>query len=813
MHLMTLAKNLAWHGHILFFNHTSRKGFVLLTLSQVFHTNYFQTTRPMRMVVGSRQTTRTCFGVNEKLCQEDLVRMWYNIQLPESLTGSDQKLDALLYQSDDEVGTGDCDEDRVLLQSDSEGSQSDCDMDGAMLLESDDDNVQEEPEPSKRRKYTARQTTPFSFLGRTVCARAHQQLYGISSRVLQNLRENLPGYTMHEKRLQEPKHSVLKVSLKRNSENMQWPHVVTFFWILYISAAEVLPTRLVMPNWQTEIVEGDPDFSERFTCGFLRDVEKHFELSHPGQIGPATFQGPRRYLEHAKPIDLYMQYTAYADAERIKPASRATFMRVFRRVFSTHLKFRDKAEFGQCEICYRYKQKIKKSATRSERLTWTRSYSNHLFAQWRDRQFYWRMRELSRQFFSQQLAFGISKIHSLELSSSVLTTIMDGMDQSKLRVPKWGYVRLPKSLEVLYRPALHLAATWIHGDRLWLSVSDENVKKNSASQTEQLVRSLSNLLTTTSQLPLHLHCQTDNCFREGKNQFVSAFMMMAVVLKIFRSTSQGYLRKAHSHEDVDQVFGQVARLLQGKAVATADAMVDLLNALTKRQGTSTTSAGHILKSSCSAYRLDEVTCWQPFVSQLGVFLKGMRHVHYIRFCERKDMGADILDNVAEVEEMRGQRDRHPEDIFVVTKQWLADTNIARAICVMPFLAAQQVRTGYALPAGLEERRPISDSMRNNINRYAAKCQRLGTLSKESADYLLQWVGGTLPKHPKPTLYGILTYRYIPALRGEAVRHGAWKTPARKKHVNLSLVPDAELDEGSSSDEGEVVLPQALLNAS
>ena len=139
------------------------------------------------------------------------------------------------------------------------------------------------------------------------------------------------------------------------------------------------------------------------------------------------------------------------------------------------------------------------------------------------------MRELSRQFFSQAISFGVSKLNCMELSSSVLTVIQDGMDQSKLRVPKWGYVRLPKSLDALYRPALHLAATWIHGGRIFLSVSDENVKKNSESQLEQLARALSEVKSMTSQLPLHFHCQADNCYREAKNRFVSGFMLMLVI--------------------------------------------------------------------------------------------------------------------------------------------------------------------------------------------------------------------------------------------------------------------------------------------
>lgn len=733
-----------------------------------------------------------------------MLRKWYNIPVLD-LEGNPSELDTILQQSSDNEDAA-----AILEQSDSDHASPDlASSDEAGVLVQSEDEAAEDTQPAKRRKYAARTSRDFTFLGKSVCSRAHQILYRISSRALQNIRQGMPAYTMNEKRVQEPKHDLLKVSMSRNPSNMQWPHIVSFFWLLYISAAEILPTKFTMPSWDSH-VESDPDYCERFTSGFLQNLEKHFELAYPGQIGPGTFQGPRRYLEHSKPVDLYMQYTAYADAENIKPASLATFMRIFNRVFKHHLKFRDKAEFGQCDVCYRYKMKIKKSTSKSERLQWTRHYSSHLFSQWRDRQFYWRMRELSRQFFAQGLSLGTSKIKSLDMASSILTIIQDGMDQSKLRLPKWGYVRLPKSLEALYRPATHLAATWVHGCRLFLSLTDENVKKKSEAQMEQLARALSEILAFTGQLPLQLHCQSDNCFREAKNQYVSGFMLMMVVLRIFRSTSQGFLRKSHSHEDVDQIFGQLSRLLQGKSVTTADAMVDLLNKVTKRQGTSTTSEGSMLKTTCVAYKLDVITCWKDFVSQTGVLLRGMRHVHYLKFCERRDMGSDILDNVSEIEELKGkQYEKHPEDIFLITKRWLADTEMARVVCVMPAGVARDIRLGYHLPTGEADRRVISEGLKKNIFRYATKGQRSGTLSAESAGYLLHWVRGTLPKHPKPAAYPILDYSFAPASQREPARPGTWNTPLRRKIFDVSLVQeDQDLNE-SSSDEGEVDLPLAL----
>lgn len=124
----------------------------------------------------------------------------------------------------------------------------------------------------------------------------------------------------------------------------------------------------------------------------------------------------------------------------------------------------------------------------------------------------------------------------------------------------------------------------------------------------------------------------------------------------------------------------------------------------------------MLKTTCVAYKLDVITCWKDFVSQTGVLLRGMRHVHYLKFCERRDMGSDILDNVSEIEELKGkQYEKHPEDIFLITKRWLADTEMARVVCVMPAGVARDIRLGYHLPTGEADRRVISEGLKKTFS--------------------------------------------------------------------------------------------------
>ena len=88
----------------------------------------------------------------------------------------------------------------------------------------------------------------------------------------------------------------------------------------------------------------------------------------------------------------------------------------------------------------------------------------------------------------------------------------------------------------------------------------------------------------------------------------------------------------------------------GKRCGSAAEMVALI-----AEATMDSSSGHDGKSRLRAsvvesFKVDEVSAWKNFVSQTGLRFKGLRRVHYFRFCMRQDLGADVLDNVAELEE-------------------------------------------------------------------------------------------------------------------------------------------------------------------
>ena len=431
------------------------------------------------------------------------------------------------------------------------------------------------------------------------------------------MREGKPGYTMDQHRVYHPKHPTMDLSMRRSVDG-KWQYILCFFWLLYVSEAEILPTRFGMPSEKVLKANAhDEDFEERYVTNYLRDIDAQFAMPSIEHLGPGSFLGPCRFLEWAQPVDIFYQYVAHEENEGRKPSTLTTFMKVYHKVFGTFLKFRGKLEHAQCNHCARLKAKIKGARSKSDRTQFVREFSQHILSQWLDRQVYWKIRGLSQRFFSASLPAS----DDVGIFSSVACIIVDGMDQSKLRTPRFGHLRISKLLEQVFRPTLHLAGVWIHGSELYLPISDESLKKDSETQIEMMARSLSALCRLgPGRLPLGCHIQADNCFREGKNQYIACFLLLLTVIGAFRFTSMGFLRTAHSHEDIDQIFGQVSRLLKAKSFNTPSQLIQLLQSVTQRSGEPSRIRGTVVHP----YKLDEVARWKQFTQQLGIAFKGLR---------------------------------------------------------------------------------------------------------------------------------------------------------------------------------------------
>ena len=277
---------------------------------------------------------------------------------------------------------------------------------------------------------------------------------------------------------------------------------------------------------------------------------------------------------------------------------------------------------------------------------------------------------------------------------------------------------------------------------------------------------------------------------------------MLSVLGVCKYASLGFCRVGHSHEDIDQAFGQISRILMGKKISTPSEMIAMLNELMRPE-----QDQRIRGSRAWALKVDETCCWKAFCQQIGASFKGMRRVHYFRFCARRDLGTDVLNHVLQLEELGRGLIPHHDDIFLVTKRWLSDQEVQRAIAVVPAAAVEQIRSGFQPPSGVAPRRVIREQIRKNIERYVPTVTRTGEMTAEGAEYLKPWSDGSLPKCARPQQYSILSYRYSPPLRRNH-EPGAWKTPRRIRHFDLALdaAADGQLSDDSGSDNADVELP-------
>ena len=291
----------------------------------------------------------------------------------------------------------------------------------SIFAASDDEDAARSTSLKRRAGYANRRKEELKFLGCAVCARACARLLGIGQTTLQKLREGKAICTS-KSRAKAPVHPSFGFAMRGDAAE-RWPGIVMFLWYVYHSAAECMPTgfrhSLGKPDRslaETPFAEDrDTDDLNRHINGFMRKLQTFNSDIEVHLIGPGTFKGERRHLQHGSRTELFFEYLAFCDARSEVAASYNTFMRVSNKVVgphvrSGHLHFRKPGEHAKCDTCVRLKQGLKFKAGRVDAVNKQeasiRAYSHHILSQWLDRQIYWSLRSLSQVWFQQQQQLG-----------------------------------------------------------------------------------------------------------------------------------------------------------------------------------------------------------------------------------------------------------------------------------------------------------------------------------------------------------------------------------------------------------------------
>lgn len=234
-------------------------------------------------------------------------------------------------------------------------------------------------------------------------------------------------------------------------------------------------------------------------------------------------------------------------------------------VWASHfsfMRFRKGSSHAVCSECIKHKMIIQGLGHHllARKMQMSLLYS-HLAGQFQDRCRYWKKRGLAR-------ARGLD-----------IVIISDGMDQGKFSLPRHPTMKA-KQFDSWNRPRLHVAAAIAHGWCLNFYVSEGNLCKDSNTSIEILASTLTDLKRAGCDLAnARVTFQADNTCREVKNGFVMRWASTLVSDHLVKETCLSFLRTGHSHEDVDQIFGQAADWIRRRLprAESSDDVVDSLN--------------------------------------------------------------------------------------------------------------------------------------------------------------------------------------------------------------------------------------------
>jgi hypothetical protein len=512
---------------------------------------------------------------------------------------------------------------------------------------------------------------------------------------------------------------------EKSAPSVQAEHVDFFFYEIYHSAAEPLPLSHRGGNPRGK--KGPTDHSlvavwfDDEAWLHLGDAWEEEALPPVGSMDQPSVDSlagftlvskaglpslAQRYLPHCELHDLYWLFSAAWEVQTsrrpelqgISCPSYSTFRRRWGR-WKGILTIRPATNFAQCQTCFELTKGMN-----SRQLDWqkrtqaARDLKAHYSHQYLDRCIYWSCRFAS------------------QTDQNVLCIIIDSMDRAKLAWPRFMHDRAPKWLEKIIRPKLVLTGAMAHGWCTCLYTHHESLPHGANLFCEVLCQTVERVYqisrTSGRRFPQHLVVQSDNTVAQAKNECAFLLLAFFVAKYKFLTANIFFLLVGHTHEDIDQLFALVLKIVLRPH--RFDTPAEFLGLLRESMEDNAARKGELV----FADMLPTVRNFEAWLSPMNVELKncfqtrdGKETPHAFSFKLRRDLHSWDVGVAGEPEGLETSRGRYEPralgmDVMCSVKMYMRDVGLQQPpIRILTPCRADRVQGSS--PDTIVQRKPLS----------------------------------------------------------------------------------------------------------
>ena len=302
----------------------------------------------------------------------------------------------------------------------------------------------------------------------------------------------------------------------------------------------------------------------------------------------------------------------------------------------------------------------------------------------------------------------------------VISMIIDGMDQGKFAVPRFPFTK-SKDVEGMQRPRLHVNVAMCHGHEILVTVSDANFPKDTNGTCEVIAHMLTRL-SRQQQVAVHrcaLHVQLDNTSAQNKNNILLGFLAWLTTRGVTLASEADFLRKGHTHEDVDQLNGQICSYMHRQPYAETphDFVRHIQRFLDTELAKPPWPQG---PGSRRCVYLNQQRDWKTFLRFVPALKQhtGPQAPHVFRYQRRGCCAPGLLRRLHCIEPLGIPAD--DRDAVLFCKRWMADESLSQRPLVQ--LPASKVPATEGVPMALQ-RNPITPKLANHLKKYSGLLAR------------------------------------------------------------------------------------------